>query len=167
MKRILAILVALIVAACTSAIAETDVKSMTNEELLSLMRQCSAELRARHQTKEGVLVFDAEGFRIFQTGDAYLQNGRIEVPVVCYNDTDTMASINPVFITCNGVTVQGFGLTNVTAGASMEYRLDFATADLKLESLDDVYELNFQWQAYAPGKGVILLTEEPEEHRFW
>lgn len=167
MKRIIAFLFALILTACTTAIAESDLTAMTDAELLSLMRQCSAELRERHQTEEGVLVFDQAGFRIYQTGEAHLSNGRIKVPVVCYNDSEVTASVSPVFITCNGMTVQGFGLTNVTAGASMKDELDFATADIQLASLDDVYELNFQWQVYAPGKGVVLLTEEPEEHRFW
>lgn len=167
MKRIFALLVAIILTACTTAIAETDLTAMTDDELMALMRQCSAELRERHKTEEGVLVFDQAGIRIYQTGEAYLSDGRIKVPVVCYNGSEVTASISPVFITCNGATVQGFGLTNVTAGASMTHELDFATADIQLTSLDDVYELNFQWQVYAPGKGVVLLTKDPEEHHFW
>ncbi len=167
MKRIFVFLVALTLATCATAIAETDLSALTDDEIMSLMRQCSTELRSRRQSETGILVFEHDGIRVYQVGDAYLSNGRIKVPIDCYNDSDVTASISPVFITCNGMTVQGFGPTNLTAGASTKCELDFATTDLQLTSLEDVYELNFQWQVYAPGKGVLFLTEEAEEHYFW
>lgn len=165
-KRILAIILLLSMMAVPAS-AEIDPASMTDEELRATIAACAAELTKRNTTEKGVLLFDQAGVSLYQTGEPYIsKSGRLEIPITAYNDLDVVASIDPVFVSCNGITVMGYGLTNISPQSAYSGELDFATKDLQLNSIQDVYSLVFQWQIYSPGNGVVLLTEERYEYAF-
>lgn len=166
MKKLLtiAMLLSLI---CTTALAELDVKSMTDEELRATITACAAELNSRRATDKGTLLFQAENLSVYQTGEAYIDKyGRLEVPITMYSSYDVVVSPSPVFAAVNGFTVQAYGLTNIAPQTAMIGKLDFATESLSLNAIEDVYQVVFQWQVYSPGNGVLLLTEERYEYTF-
>ena len=156
---------------CSTALAEVDLSGLTDQELKDLISGCSAELRKRAASSdpEGVLLFDQGGIRLYQTGDAFIDDsGRIKVPVTLFNDLEaSTASLSPVFVVCNGVAVSGDIGPWIPPQSMTVTEMDFATMDVGLHSLDDVFSLVYQWQIYAAGEGVLLETLEREEHRFW
>lgn len=171
MFRRFLILVASVALFCSFALAEVDVSGLTDQELKNLISDCSAELRKRATSSDpdGVLLFDHGGMRLYQTGDAFISDsGRITVPVVLFNDLETStASLSPIFVVCNGVATSGDIGPWIPPQSMTTTVIDFATMDVGLQSLDDVFSLVFQWQIYAAGEGVLLETSEREEHRFW
>ncbi len=167
MKRVIA-LVLFISLLCTVSLAEIDVQAMTDQDLLETIKQCSIELRKRNTDESGILIFEYEGIRLYQVGDAYINNsGRIKVPVVGYSDIDARVSVTPSVISCNGFTVQGYGLTYIAPESAMSGELDFATEDLKLESLDSVYSFIMTFSLYSPELGSVYAGGERTEFRFW
>lgn len=170
MKKIISIIMILAIALPTIAIADVDVKSMTDQELKDLISACSHELMSRNNSEpDGILLFDNEGIRLYQIGDAYLYRGRIRVPCMMFNDReDYNASVSPVFAACNGYAVYGSAGSGIPPQSKVKCELDFATDDIELTSLNDVYSLIFGWQIYSLTKpGVIYGPTEREEHRFW
>lgn len=169
-KRLFCVLASLLFL-CSVSFAEIDVSSMSDSELKELIAECSNELRKRAASDDpaGIVLFDQGGMRLYQIGDAYLNSsGRLTVPCLLFNDTESStASLDPVFAECNGVSVNGYLGSWVSPQSSANVELDFATEDLQLKSIDDIFSLSFQWQIYAVGEGVLLLTPESEEHRFW
>ncbi len=167
--RILSAMLLIAIMLFSVASAETNVKNMSDEELKSLISLCANELMERNTTDEGILLFNQGGMRVFQTGDAELSDaGRIKIPVVVYNDLELSASINPVNVSCNGLTVQGYCGSTVQPKTKMVTELDFATSDLGLKSLDDVNSLIFGWSIYSLDKpGLVLEPTERTEQRFW
>lgn len=164
------ILMVTVVLLCSSALADVDVSGMSDQELKDLISDCSAELRKRAASSDpvGVLLFDQGGMRLYQTGDAFIDSGRLKVPVTLFNDLETStASLSPVFVVCNGVATSGDIGPWIPPQSMTVTVLDFATEDCSIDSLDDVFSLVFQWQIYAAGEGVLLETPERDEHRFW
>ena len=168
MKKIIVLLLASMLLFST-VFAETDVKSMSDDELKSLIQLCANELREWHTTDEGVLLFEEGGMRLYQTGEATISsNGRIKIPVVVCNDLELSASLNPVNVACNGFTIQGYCGSVVQPKSKMITELDFATGDLALKSLEDVDSLIFGWSIYSLEKpGTVLEPTERTEQRFW
>lgn len=161
MKKIIVLLIACMLL-FSSAFAESDVKSMSDDELKSLIQLCANELRERHMTDEGVLLFDEGGMRLYQTGEATIDDfGRIKIPVVVCNDLELSASLDPVNVACNGFTVQGYCGATVQPKSKMITELDFATEELALKSLKDVDSLIFGWSIYSLEKPGTVL--EPTE----
>ena len=156
---------------CSVALAEVDVSGLSDQELKDLISDCSAELRKRAASTdpEGVLLFDQGGMRLYQTGDAFVSDsGRLEIPVALYNDLETTtAGLSPESVVCNGVFVYGYLGPWIPPQSMTFTELDFATEDCRIDSVDDVFSLLFQWQIYSPEEGVMLKTPEREEHRFW
>lgn len=170
MFRRFLILMVTVVLLCSSALADVDVPGMSDRELKDLISDCSAKLRKRAASSDpvGVLLFDQGGMRLYQTGDAFIDSGRLKVPVTLFNDLETStASLSPVFVVCNGVATSGDIGPWIPPQSMTVTVLDFSTEDCSIDSLDDVFSLVFQWQIYAAGEGVLLETPEREEHRFW
>lgn len=170
MFRRFLILMVTVVLLCSSALADVDVSGMSDQELKDLISDCSSELRKRAASSDpvGVLLFDQGGMRLYQTGDAFIDSGRLKVPVALFNDLETStASLSPVFVVCNGVATSGDIGPWIPPQSMTVTVLDFSTEDCSIDSLDDVFSLVFQWQIYAAGEGVLLETPERDEHRFW
>lgn len=170
MKKLLTIILILALLLPAAALSDLpDVTSFSDQELKDLISACSHELIARNTVDpEGILLFDDAGIRLYQIGEAYIERGRIEVPCMMYNDLDIGASVSPISVVCNGYAIHGYTGGELPPQSKMECELDFATASLVLESLDDVYSLIFSWQIYSLEKpGVVYTQEEREEHRFW
>lgn len=167
MKRFIAVVMLLSIL-CTTALAEMDVQSMTDQDLQQTINQCAEELRKRNTDESGTLIFEQEGLRLYQVGDAYIdKSGRIKVPVIGYSEIDARISVTPSIVACNGFTVQGYGLTYISPKSAMIGELDFATGDLKLESLDDVFSLIMTFSLYSPELGSVYGGGDRIEYRFW
>ena len=119
MKKLLTIALLLSII-CTAALAELDVKSMTDEQLMQTILDCSQEFRDRYLTEKGVLLYQDQNFSVYQIGDAYVdKNGRVKVPAAAYSQYDSVVTISPKNCTVNGFTVIGFGFNNIAQGAAM------------------------------------------------
>lgn len=170
MIKRLAIFVLLLSLFSNLAFAELDVSSLTDEELKAIISKCSDELRSRHTTQEdGVLLFNQGGMRLYQIGEAEINpRGRINIPVMIYNDLEISASLNPVSVICNGIAVNGYCGSSLPPQSKSEAMLDFSTENLGLTSINDVESLTFGWSIYSLDKpGTVLEPTEAEEQRFW
>ena len=170
MKKVFALILAVAMLLPCFAVGDVDVSCMTDQELKDLIMACSAELRERMKTTdpEGILLFNESGVRLYQLGNAYIERGRIKIPCMMYNDLEYGASVSPISVVCNDYAVGGYTGGELPAKSRGKCELDFATADLELKSLDEVYSLIFAWQIYSLEKpGIVYTSPEREEHRFW
>ena len=170
MKKLLAIILVVAMMLPIAALADLpDVTGMTDQELKDLISACSKELMARNTVEpEGIVLFDEAGIRLYQTGDAYIERGRIKVPCAMYNDLDIMASVSPINVSCNSYSTFGYSGSELQPHSWAKCELDFATSELELKSLDEVISLLFSWQIYSLEKpGIVYEQKEREEHRFW
>jgi hypothetical protein len=169
MRKLLSIILAMVLLPIV-AMADLDVAGMTDQELKDIITACSAELMARHKTEpDGILLFDQGGFRMYQTGDAYIdRNGRLEIPVIIYNDLEVAASLTVRDVTCNGFNCNGYLYSKLQPQSKVKCEFDFSTEDVGLTSVDDIDSLIFRWYIWSSeDKSINFETEEREEHRFW
>lgn len=170
MKKLFAIILVVAMLLPIAALADLpDVTGMTDQELKDLISACSRELMARNTVEpEGIVLFDEAGIRLYQTGDAYIERGRIKVPCAMYNDLDITASVSPINVSCNSYSTFGYSGSELQPHSWAKCELDFATSELELKSLDEVISLLFSWQIYSLEKpGIVYEQKEREEHRFW
>ena len=169
MKKLLATILIIVLLPIAALADLPDVTGMTDQELKDLISACSKELMARNTVEpEGIVLFDEAGIRLYQTGDAYIERGRIKVPCAMYNDLDIMASVSPINVSCNSYSTFGYSGSELQPHSWAKCELDFATSELELKSLDEVISLLFSWQIYSLEKpGIVYEQKEREEHRFW
>lgn len=169
MKKLIATILIIILLPIAALADLPDVTGMTDQELKDLISACSQELMARNTVEpEGIVLFDEAGIRLYQTGDAYIERGRIKVPCAMYNDLDITASVSPINVSCNSYSTFGYSGSELQPHSWAKCELDFATSELELKSLDEVISLLFSWQIYSLEKpGIVYEQKEREEHRFW
>ena len=170
MKKILALILVLVLVP-VFALADLNYSSMTERELKDMIAACAAELRARNYDADvnGSVFVDEGGARIYQTGPAYISDsGRLEIPVIVFNDLDVSANFSFKNATVNDFSVQGYSYYSVPPHAKAICELDFSSDDIGLKSIDEVFSLRFSWVIYSPDtKKYVYEHPEIEEHRFW
>ena len=167
MKKLFTMLLVLALALPALALADPDVTSMTDQELRDMITACSAELMARATVDpDGILLFEYDGFCVYQTGDAAMKNGDIVIPVLLVNNRDVATSIGIRDAVCNGWEIKVTSGTDVTEKAKRMDEIRIKVKDLNLSSLDDVESLIFRWTA-TEGVMYVFKEEERTEHRFW
>ena len=169
MKKLITFILILALAVPALALADLpDVTGMTDQELHDMISACSAELMARNTTEpDGILLFEYDGFRVYQTGDAVLSGNTITVPVLMINNRDVETSVGIRDAVCNGWEINvrtGSGLVEKSKRRD-EIEISL-TDDINLTSLDDVESLVFRWTA-TEGIMYVFKEEERTEHRFW
>lgn len=145
-----------------------DVTGMTDQELKDLISACSQELRARNTSEpEGILLFEMDGFKVFQTGAAEISSGFMRIPVTLYNENDFGVSINPYKANCNGWDIWSGG-GDVSANARSKETLTFSVEEAEVTEIDQIESLKFIWKVYNTNTyDDIYNQKDPEEHRFW
>ena len=169
MKKLLALILTVALLLPALALADLpDVTGMTDQELKDLISACSAELMARNKTEpEGILLFEYEGVRVYQTDDVRVFSSFLYVPVAIYNDTDHKVSVSPDNVICNGWDIYGGGC-NASGKAKNKADMSFNIGDADVTSVDQIESLKFVWTVYNMDTyKKIYVQEEAEEHRFW
>lgn len=170
MKKLITIVLALAMILPAVAMADLpDVSGLSDQELKDLIAACSTELRERNTTEpEGILLFEYEGARIYQTGKAEINIlGYLQIPVAIYNDSDTNLSIGVDNVVCNGWDIMGIG-EGASAHAKKKGDLNFTVDDADVTSVDQIESLRFIWTVTnTDNYRFIYKQQEPEEHRFW
>lgn len=170
MKKLITIILAVAMLLPAIALADLpDVTAFTDQELKDLISACSAELMARNTSEpEGTLLFEYEGARIYQTGDAEIGFvGYLQIPIAIYNDMDIGVSISVDKAVCNGWDIYGLG-EGASPHAKKKGTLTFAVNDADVTSLDQIESLRFIWTVTNTENYMYIYKQpEPEEHRFW
>ena len=168
MKKLLTLILALALILPAAALADPDVKSMTDQQLRDLISACSAELQARATTPEGwILLLEYESVQLYQIGEAKLGSSKIiTVPVAIINNSDKDVSIDAADVLCNGWEIDCWG-PKASANTKKKGELQFFADDSDVESLEDVSSILFVWKIWDSDYNVIYKDEEPAEHRFW
>jgi hypothetical protein len=170
MKKLITVTLILALLLPAVALADLpDITGMTDQELKDLISACSQELRARNTSEpEGILIFEYEGVRVYQTGDVYFDNrGYLNFPVAVYNDTEHEMVISIEDATCNGWDVSALNC-RATGKAKHKDDLSIKVIDADVTSIDQIESLAFRWKVLDfTDLKEIYLQEEKEEHRFW
>ena len=168
MKKLIATILIIIMLPIAALADLPDVTGMTDQELKDLISACSQELRARNTSEpEGILLFEMNGFKMFQTGDAYISSGFMRIPVALYNENDFGVSISPYKTNCNGWDIWSDG-GDVSANAKSKEFLSFSVDEADVIEIDQIESLKFVWKVYDTNTyHDIYDQKEPEEHRFW
>ena len=169
MKKLIATILIIILLPIAAMADLPDVTGMTDQELKDLISACSQELRARNTSEpEGILLFEYEGARIYQTGKAEINfMGYLEIPVAIYNDMDIGISFGMDNVTCNGWDIYGSSV-GASAKAKKKDTLMFSVPDAEVKSMDQIDSLRFKWTVTNTETYMFIFKqEEQEEHRFW
>lgn len=147
---------------------QPDVTVMTDQELKDLITACSAELRSRATTEpEGTLIFEMEGFKVYQKDEAYVSSDFLFVPVSLYNENEFGISFSPENTICNGWDIYSAGGT-VSAKAKSKEILTFNIGAADVTDTEQIDSFKFVWSVYnSENYNSIYEQKEPEEHRFW
>lgn len=169
MKKLITVILILSLILPAAALSDLpDVTAFSDQELKDLISACSQELMARNTSEpEGVLLYEYEGVRVYQTGDAYISSRYLYVPVAVYNDMDHEMVISVENCQINGWDVFG---SNCRASGKAKKKDDIAfnIEDADVTSIDQISSLRFVWQVYDyEDRKTVYTQEEPEEHRFW
>ena len=167
MKKLLTIILALAMLIPAAALADLpDVTGYSDQELKDLITAASAELMARNTVEpEGTLLFDYDGFCVYQTGDASLSNGYIVVPIILSNNRNVTTSIGIRETVCNGWVSGTYSSSDVPEKAKKRDEIRLNVKDAEVSSLEDISSLVFQWTAT---EGIMyVFKEDRTEHRFW
>lgn len=169
MKKLIVLFVALVILLPVVGLADpADVSSMTDEELKEMISACSAELMKRNTNEpEGILLFEYDGYFVYQTDEAYIKGDYILVPVLLMNNRETETSVGIREAVLNGwdinVSIMGASL-NEKSKKRDEIRISLK--DTGVSSLEDVESFIFRWTA-TEGVRYVFKEEERTEHRFW
>ena len=168
MKKLFALFLALILLPMAALADLPDVASMTDQELKDLISACSQELRTRATSDpEGILVFEYEGVRVYQSGEAYTKGGSLRVPVVVCNDTDHEIVVFAESVICNGWDILA-GNCRASGHAKKKNEITFKIEDADITSIGQIVSLTFRWEVYDfDAQKMVFEQEEAEEHRFW
>lgn len=172
MKKLIAIVLILAVAMLLPcfAVGDVDVSGMTDHELKDTIAACAAELRIRHETTpDGILLFDAGGMRMYQTGDAYINNqGLLMVPVTICNDLDERAAILFEEETCNGWDIMSNGGAETKPKSKKKAEITFWVNDADVKEISEIESLSFKWTVFSMESATVLYEQEnAEQYRFW
>jgi hypothetical protein len=168
MKKLLSLIIALVLLPIAALADLPDVAGMTDQELKDLISACSQELRFRNTSEpEGILLFEMDGFKVFQTGAAKISGGFMRIPVTLYNENDFGVSISPYGANCNGWDIWS-ACGDVSANAKSKETLTFSVEEAEVTEIDQIESLKFVWKVYNTNTfDNIYNQKEPEEHRFW
>ena len=168
MKKLIATILIIILLPIAALADLPDVTGMTDQELKDLISACSQELMTRNTSEpEGILLFEMDGFKVFQTGAAEISSGFMRIPVTLYNENDFGVSISPYETNCNGWDIWSGG-GSVSANAKSKETLSFSVEDAEVTEIDQIESLKFVWLVYNTDTyDEIYEQKEKEEHRFW
>lgn len=169
-KLITVVLILALLLPSVSLAADFDISSMTDQEIRDLISKCSAVLRLRHQSDpDGIPLFEAEGVRVCQTGDAQFQQftGFLIIPVVIYNSTPNNVYVGIEQAHCNGWDILG-GCGNVSAGSKAKADLYLTVNDADVKKLNQIESLSFAWVILNSDSYEFIYRQEfADEQRFW
>jgi len=169
MRKLITLLLILALAVPMAATADVDFASMTDQQLKDMIQSCSEELQQRQTTPEGwVLIFEYDGIKIYQTGEAKIFLGFLDIPVAVFNDTDRDILITADDALCNGWDVYSSGCS-AKKHTKNRGEISFHTTDAFVKSIDQITSLQFRWDVIDTTEKAVSIyeQEEPEEHRFW
>ena len=169
MKKLITIILALAMLLPAVAMADLpDVTSLSDQELKDLIEVCSAELASRDTAKaEESLLFDHDGVKLYQTGEAYVYDEEyLYVPVTIHSEKDFELSLGMENVKINGWETYSSGVF-VIAGAKKKDKLSFRIADADISEISQIESLEFSWVIFNNETWEFPYRGEVEEHRFW
>ena len=170
MKRLITIFLILALVVPAATLADIDVSSMSDQELKDMIAACSSELTARASLEpDGILLFNAGGMRMYQTGDAYInKTGLLCIPVVVCNDLNERAAINLKDETCNGWDIMSQGGAETKAKSKKKAEMFFWVNKADVTDISQITSLRFRWTVFSMETAKTLYEEDKiGEHRFW
>lgn len=167
MKRIIVLILSLVLI-CSTSYADIDVKSMTDQELKSIISSCSSELRSRQTVPpDWVLLFEYKSVQIYQIDEAEIDRfGYLDVPVAICNDMDFPVLVSLHDAKCNGWEIYSDGCS-ASAKSKKKDKLTFKVSDAFVESIDTINSLSFSWWFINRDNTKDSYKEFVDEIRFW
>lgn len=168
MKKLITIILAMAMLLPVVALADLpDITSLSDQELKDLIEVCSAELASRDTAKaEETLLFDQDGVKLFQTGEAYVYDEYMYIPVAIHSEKDFELSLGMENVKLNGWDVYSSGVF-VSANAKKKGELSFKIADADVSEISQIESLEFSWVIFNNETWEFPYRGEVEEHRFW
>lgn len=168
MKKLITIILAMAMLLPAVALADLpDVAAFTDQELRDLITAASAELLARNTAEpDGILIFEKDGIKLYQTGEPTLSSEYMHIPVAVYNDTDFEMNVSPENAKINGWEVYSGGIV-VGAKARKKGDIAFNIANADVTELGQIDSLRFSWLVFNQETWERPYEGEEEEYRFW
>lgn len=149
MKKLIA-LILLVCMTLTFASAETDLKSMTDDELRQLKNEIGMELFSRkaHESEKNIIL-ETDEFLLYSTGNGRNRTGKYEMELVFANKTDRALSVSFDSVIIDGWQIKMFDTsTLVDPGVKRKFGIDIKYTEAELSSIDDVGEMTFSFHIY-------------------
>lgn len=150
MKRIIAVIIAALLLS-GSALAEVDLSSMTDEELIRLRNSISAELaeRSARANPEGV-IFENDDFLLYSTGTGSDRSDGYHLNVVFMNKTSVKLGIMFDYVIINGWQFTVYDLVyDIEPGAKAKLSVTLDYANAELNSVTDITDITFSFHTFT------------------
>ncbi len=151
-----------ILAMTTTAMAEVDFASMSDDEIADLIRSAAAELNSRHLEETRFILRDSDGILIYATGNLSIENSWstlvLKLEVVIDNSTDEELTQNLRYQTVNGWDADNSNFYSCAPHSKKIAQINFKISDNpEVDSLDDVSVLTMKLYG---GVGVTLVVQD-------
>ena len=169
MKKTVSFLLALVLFLSSFALADYDVKSMSDAELKELISACSAELRARETVPpDWILIYDYRSVQIYQTGAAEISifGDYLNIPVAVINNNDYPVLISIKDAKINGWEVYSSGCS-ASANSKKKDDISFSIDAAFVKSIDQIDSISFAWKFINSDDTKDHYQHDSEEYRFW
>ena len=165
MKRLFAILIALLL--CSCALAEgLDLASMTDDDIYTLIDTAHSEIERRGLlgNTENVTVFDEQGITIvFSSFDVDPDNWLYKPALVAkgkvVNTSGNDMAIYIDNVAINGWEVESMGMVDIQAGHKEKEEFQFKLEDADVTALDELETMELTFHYKDPETGKYVYTE--------
>lgn len=166
MKKLLALLLALLLIGSIALAEAVDFASMTDDDLNALIDSAKAEVERRDLTSntENVTVFDAQGVTIVITSfevddDSWLYKPSLVAQLKAVNTSANDLSIYIDNVAINGWEVGNTGLVDIAAGHKEKDKFEFNLEDADVTTLDELETIEIKFHYQDPVNGGYLYTD--------
>lgn len=148
MKKLIALLLALLFCACAASASEIDWSGMTDDEIKGIIAEAQAELSKRSPAVEGALpiaegtvLLDRDGILATLTGKVDTLGSLMTLEVIVENNSAEPIFLNVHSSSINGWEVFGAGISDIGAGKKKKGDLMFTLDDAGISSPSEIEEL--------------------------
>ena len=149
MKKLIA-LILLVCMTLTFASAETDLKSMTDDELRQLKNEIGMELFSRKaHASEKNIIMETDEFLLYSTGNGRNRTGKYEMELVFANKTDRQLAVSFDYVIIDGWQVGMFDTSTLTEpNIKKKFTVDIEYSEAELNSIEEAGEMLFTIHTY-------------------
>lgn len=167
MKKILVLLLAVLLAFCAVATAETDYSSMTDDELHTMIDAARNELVRRELTASAdTMLFDHDGIQCYLTGNYEIKEwgeGKhvMLLETVVVNNTDVMMDVRIDGCYVNGWEVYGGIIQKTDAGKKQRDTFEIRLYDADIHSYEEIQDIDFTFKVTKSDDYSMIFQLDP------